>query len=258
MTVLQQEKQIAKQIKAFLTIKSPVANAINFVRDKSCRCVVFGGALRDIVHPDPVTPVVRDVDIVVSRDDIKNLKNQWPQHIAGTNRFGGLRLQIERVPVDVWAVEGTWAFRKAIVIPDSYYYLTRTTFLNIDGIIADLSPQYREGMKIFAKDFLYAFSERILDITLEQNPYPLLVTIKSLRAVSRYNLGIGHALAQFLHGVLSRRQFKRLEKEQIRHYGRILFDASYLDRMHKRLHEFLLYEWPMSIALSPQQQLRWW
>ena len=258
MRVFEEEKQLAKQINSFLAARSPISQAINFVRQNTYQCVVFGGALRDIVHPDPITPSVRDVDIVVSRSDIKHLRTDWPQYFEGRNRFGGLRLRISRVPIDVWAVEDTWAFREEFVVPHWYSYLTQTTFLNIDGIIADLSPQRGSGIKVFAKHFLHAFRQRILDITLEQNPYPFLATIKALRAMYRYDLRIGYPLAVFLHGVLSSHQFKRLESEQAKHYGHVFFDCEYLQSFHRRLERHLVDESSSKSAFSPQQQLRLW
>src|ERR1700694_1912278 len=132
MSVIDQEAQLANQLQRFLMARSPIANAVNYIRRNSSRCFVFGGALRDILRPDSLTASVRDVDIVVGTNDLRYLTEQCEQYVLGQNRFGGYRLKIGPVPVDIWAVEETWAFRKTLVLPLSFYSLPKTTFLNID------------------------------------------------------------------------------------------------------------------------------
>src|ERR1700731_1245851 len=114
--------------------------------------------------------------------------SECKEFVRGKNRFGGVWLEIDGVPIDMWAMENTWAFRKDFVVPLSFYTLTRTTFLNIDGIVADLTTGDELGIKIFAKDFLRALTDKILDINLYENPYPSLVAMKALRAAYRYDL----------------------------------------------------------------------
>jgi hypothetical protein len=257
MNVFEEEKQLANKLRTFLSVRSPVSRAIQFIKKNSSQCVLFGGVLRDIVRPDSVTPSVRDVDVVVYRSDIKRLESRWPEYIQGRNRFGGLRLNVSRVPIDIWAIEDTWAFRNKLVIPQSVYYLSRTTFLNIDGITADLSVDNANGIKVLAKDFLFAFRHHILDITLNKNPFPTLVAIKALRAMHRYDLSIGYSLAVYLYDVLTRHKLTRLEKEQARHYRRIIFDSTYLCQLRTQLHTHLTRA-TSADTFSAMKQLEWW
>ncbi len=256
MTLYEQEKQLAKQVQAYLRVASPVSNAVSLVKRNTSRCFIFGGALRDIIRPDKVTRSLRDVDCVVARRDLRRLEVNCSPYVQGRNRFGGLRLRVSGVPVDVWAVEDTWAFRKQLVAPFSFYALTRTTFLNIDGIVAEISTGESADIKIFAKDFLNAFSKKVLEITLSDNPFPLLVALKALRAAYRYDLRISYSLALYLFSTFSSYRLSQIEREQLRHYRRVIFDESHLASLAGRFHEYLARnESSKTIAFAPNDQL---
>jgi hypothetical protein len=256
MTILEQEKQLAKQLQSFLSVPSPISNAVSLLRRNTSRCFLFGGALRDIIRPDPITPSVRDVDCVVLRHDLSRLQTNCETYFVGKNRFGGLKFALKGVPIDVWAVEDTWAFQKQFVVPYSFYTLTHTTFLNIDGIVADVSTGDALTIKIFARDFLDAFSRKLLNITLSANPFPLLVAVKALRAAYRYDLHIGYDLAVYLDSLFQRYSFKRIEREQLRHYRQIIFDESHLSVLARRLNEYVTHSAAENpCAFVPNDQL---
>ncbi len=255
MNVYQEERLLASHLRDFLRDRSPIARAINLIRANTSQCFLFGGALRDIVRPEPHARSIRDVDLVVSRSDLKRLVRECGDHIDGINRFGGLQLNICSVPLDVWALEETWAFRNNHVVPHSFYYLTRTTFLNIDGIVADISANGPSGVKVFARDFLYAFHHRLLDITLNENPFPTLVAIKALRAMYRYDLPVSRALASYLLNTLKTNMLSALEEEQLRHYHRVIFDRTHLGRLRCDLEEYLSHSRNSNEAFSPSRQL---
>ena len=255
MNVIDQERRLADRLQTFLMVRSPIANAINYVRRNSSRCFVFGGALRDIFRPDSLTPSARDVDIVVSRNDLRYLIEECEKYVLGQNRFGGYRIKIGPVPVDIWAVDETWAFRKTLVLPQSFYSLTKTTFLNIDGIAADVPMGQDIDIKVFAKDYLDAFNSGVLDISLYNNPFPTLVAIKALRAMYRYDLKITHRLASYLYASFRGYGYNWLENEQVRHYGRALFDHRQLEALGIALKEYLCAGAAHRMTFSPRDQL---
>jgi hypothetical protein len=231
MRIPEREEVLATQIRSFLSHKSPISDAIKALGKEIPRFVVFGGALRDIVGPDKGQRTIRDVDVVVSGADLERLARVWSDHVESRNRFGGLRIKYGKVPFDVWAVEKTWAFQQKHIVSNSFYQLTSTTFLNIDGIIADMYyGRTRLTIKVMARDFFQAFDNQVLEITLKENPFPKLVAIKALRAMHRYDLKVGFKLAWYFCEIFNHYSARELEEEQQRHYHRVIFHRDYLEQ----------------------------
>jgi len=236
-----QEKELADKLARFLKTRSPIAKAIQRVRAGMWQSYLFGGVLRDIFRPDPLVPGVRDVDFVINDEDFNRFHWHLRAFVVSRNRFGGLRLRIGRVPVDAWSLKQTWAFRQGFVAVRSFRSLTETTFLNIDGIVADISYARRGSPEVYARGYLAAFKNNVLDIELRENPFPSLVAVKALRAMYRYKLGINRPLADYISWVLENVGFEKFESEQRRHYGRALVSGERLSLLAASLQRYLRY-----------------
>ena len=206
------------------------------------RSYLFGGIVRDILKPNPFSPGVRDVDIVIDDADFDRFHFQLRPFVVKRNRFGGLRLVIANVPVDAWPLRQTWAFRQGLIAPQSFRCLTATPFLNIDSIVADISYFYTTVPILHAERFIHAFTEKTLSIELPANPFPWLAAIKATRAMFKYNLSISWPLAVYLNRILEEAGEANFEKEQIRHYGRPFLEGRSLWRFRRSLEEYLLTE----------------
>jgi hypothetical protein len=79
--------------------------------------------------------------------------------------------------IDVWPLGDTWALRQFRIGSGDFESLTRTTFLNVEGVIVDLSAPQRGRRRVYASGFFEALQTRVLDINLEENPYPELSAI---------------------------------------------------------------------------------
>jgi Poly A polymerase head domain len=78
--------------------------------------VLIGGAIRDTLFHRPL----KDLDIV-AHASLDTLRDAFLDVAVKENTFGGLLLKIHDVPVDLWPLRSTWAFR------NDAKFLTRTS-----------------------------------------------------------------------------------------------------------------------------------
>lgn len=149
----------------------------------------------------------------------------------------------------------TWAFRHGFVSPRSFRSLAETTFLNIDGIVADVSYARRNRPEVYARGYLKAFGDNALDIELRQNPFPPLVAVKALRAMYRYNLDIKRPLAAYISCVIKDLGIEKFEREQRRHYGRTVISGESLRMFAASLERYLDYSSEEVYSLHGQRFL---
>jgi hypothetical protein len=75
--------------------------------------ILLGGFARDvaleIAYGRPRTPS-RDIDVIVASANT-TMPHALERWLVRENRFGGLKLRVSGVSLDVWRLEDTWAFR---------------------------------------------------------------------------------------------------------------------------------------------------
>lgn len=192
-------------------------------------CFFFGGTPRDIaLQRQP-----RDLDIVVNTADgkLEEVVGQFPHR---RNRFGGYHLEIAQTKVDIWCLENTWAFRAGLLTA-SPYNLTRSVFLNIDGIAVD---PFR--CAVYAEPFLEYCLTRELDIVLRENPFPDLCVLRTLVFLSKEKCSASELLREYISDWHTNEQedISRLQRMQMAHYGVELFSARDIRRLLQRLTSF--------------------
>lgn len=148
---------------------------------------ILGGAIRDwSLGRQP-----RDIDIVVGCPAPK--LEDLLQHKAQKNRFGGFKIELNKVEFDIWSLDTTWAFKNDPKFNKKMEEVPETVFLNIDAIMFDLS-----GEKILDKGFGQAMETKTLDIVYAPNPYPYLCVSKALIALHKYDLRPSQRLSEFI------------------------------------------------------------
>lgn len=157
-----------------------IASFLNFVTDAipDGDIYLFGGVLRDLALLGQ-RGFNSDVDLVV--------EGSWEHFIsyleslgANKNKFGGYRLSIGEMPVDIWHAEETWAIKQGLVAYKGIASLTETTVLNWDAILMN----WRTRTFIYRKNYFEEVYARALDVVLEENPNPLGMAVRVLRHLS--------------------------------------------------------------------------
>ena len=198
-------------------IRRQVGELVHSLNISGCTAYLFGGVLRDLLMKPSVQP--RDIDIVADCSSNDQLVSVFVGRPIQRTRFGGLRIQGE-IPFDIWAMPETWAFKQGL-FPPSVENLPRTTFLNVEAIVAEIAPSPGQKRNIFSHGFFDGFLNEIVEMNCEINPFPALCIVRSLITVSQLNFSVGPRLAHFLAENTTRFSASELEDVQLSHYGRV-------------------------------------
>jgi hypothetical protein len=213
-------KHYESEIAGLVTPSGPWASLhiiLSIIERHGGTACLFGGAVRDLITTDSCKP--RDFDVVVDRISPDLLEKLLKEYVVGKNRFGGLRLRVPYssnpsfkatsvVPMDVWCLCDTWAFRQGHVSPPSFRQLPKTTFLNTDAVAAVISLTGTSigcgaTVAIYEHNFFHALDTKTLEINLEQNPDPQQCVVRAIMAYellrTRYGtFTMGENLSAFL------------------------------------------------------------
>lgn len=190
---------------------------------------VFGGTIRDIVvHSASYPP--RDLDLVVDGAEIDELASLFADYVVRQTRFGGLHLLIDRLPVDIWTLESTWAFKSGGVLPVSPAQLPKTTFFNVEAVVAELFPRRGCQREVYEAGFFESLATRTLDLNYLDNPYPALCVARTIVMSMKLGFSLSPRLATRLHELSLSVSWEDVHRVQLTHYGRLWFDQEYFSR----------------------------
>lgn len=221
---------LSRRLTEFVSRPTRWRPAIRLLRDRlqgsGWATYVFGGTLRDILLHSAWFPP-RDLDLVVDGVALPELEDRLEQYIVRRTRFGGLHLLVDKLPVDIWPLDTTWAFRERYVAQANPSELPKTTFLNVEAIVAELFPRPGRGRRIYDGGFFGALSRRLLDINLEPNPFPALCVVRAIVMGSKLNFAFSPRLVDYIKIHSLRLSWSDLESAQYGHYGRLCFDNAF-------------------------------
>lgn len=127
---------------------------------------LVGGAVRDFaLRRNP-----KDLDLII---DCKNadLLKIIDSYVYRKNRFGGFKLAINDIEIDIWIIANHWAFKEELY-ECSFENISKGAFFNFDAITLSL-----KSYKLDADTFIEAYNNKYLDINLNEfeaklNPTP--------------------------------------------------------------------------------------
>lgn len=177
--------------------------------------LLFGGTVRDFLLNDD-NAIPRDIDIVVDTTN-EDLSCYFEKCNFTRNRFGGYKVTADGMTLDIWNLHSTWAFKNCLVTEQNQESLPSTVFLNFDSIVYNMNKG-----SYFENGFLQGVERRMLDIVLEDNPFPDLNVIRALVLKRKYNLLLSRRLRDYIQACIKRhdRYTERLLDIQKSHYGK--------------------------------------
>ncbi|MGZ3457113.1 MAG: hypothetical protein ACXU86_01270 [Archangium sp.] len=250
-----------KRLSAFVTRASLWRPALQSVlqrtQENGWTVFVFGGTLRDLLAVS-ATAVPRDLDLVVSGTTREALHAAFSSDVVRVNRFGGLHLLVHKLPVDIWTLESTWAFREQLVFGSDFAELPKTTFLNVEAVAAELGGQSGRRRRVYAEGFFQAIRDRQVEINLEDNPYPGLCVVRSIITAQRLGFSLGPKLVSYIlhHG--SRIPLEELESIQLSHYGHLRLDRHALHALLTLVRKQAGSKKVRCVSLPQVQQVDWY
>src|SRR5690606_15027343 len=135
---------------------------------------------------------------------------------------------VGRWRVDIWPVQHSWAFRVGLVEGGTVAELPRTTFLNVEAIAVEVSPE--RAARIFDGGFSAAWTTKCLDINLEENPDPLRSALRALFSAAKYRFALSSRLADYVLTQAAHLPPDKLEAIERRHFGQRRFGGETLAR----------------------------
>lgn len=223
--------ELRRRIRRFLSNKAefrrPLSVILRSMSESKQPVFFFGGLLKDLMVLGPAaTP--RDVDIVVS-SVTEEMTSLWATQVKRRTRFGGVHLDSKGWLVDVWQVSDTWAFKQGFFHGCSFEDLPKTTFLNIQAVVAEVNPRPGKGRRIYSKGFFEAIKSRTIDINFEENPYPSLCVLVALLTAAKLSFSMSSRLARYVLYHTRTLELDEFLEIQRSHYGRIYCD---LDKLY--------------------------
>jgi hypothetical protein len=212
------EEFLFQEIEMYFSISSR-ANQFWFELKRTTDSYVFGGFIVDYLNHNNKH---RDIDIVVASLD-NNLLKLIKSFNGIKNSFGGYKIIIDQIIVDVWAIKDTWAIKKMNSLNfDLINLLPSTSFFNSTAIIFSITTK----KLTFHKKFLEYINNDKLDILFEDNPYPALCILKSYQY---FKLGINftNKLSKYIYNRF-KIYYNQLEDMQLKHYGYLRYSQNEL------------------------------
>jgi hypothetical protein len=218
------EDRLRRKLNAFLAQdgeRAAISAVLSDWHRKAWRPYLFGGLLRDIfIFGARKYP--RDIDVVLVDGNTKAFERTLEPHIIRRTRFGGLQLELEQWHFDVWPIKMTWAFRQNKNLCAIPVNLPRTTFLNVEAVVAEIGENGRIH-DIIESGFFQAIYSKLLDINFEENPYPALAAARALATAAKLRFAMTARLAGYIVDVEKEFGTHALVAAQDSHYGSVRF-----------------------------------
>lgn len=201
------DKVLDKEINSFLDNLS-----------KHYEVYIFSGVIRNYFIKATSN---RDIDIVIDGyGDIEQLISTYEYKI---NSYGGYKIEINGMHVDLWFLQDTWAlhhqkkidFDLTNFIPN---YIPETAFFNFSSIIFHLNNNKFTCTKYFAR-FL---RDKKIDIVFAPNANNALCVINTLYYADKYKFKIADKLMRHIKQIY-KANIDKFEETQLKHFGKILY-----------------------------------
>lgn len=176
------------------TRASAALSAVQAVLD-GCgeRGFILGGLVKE-VWLEGATATPRDIDIAISArrlDEFVSAGQDRGWQFCGRTSFGGIRARVIGVPVDIWPVRETWAFRNRLAADASFERLPLTTPLNIEAIAFEVGG----NETLLDGGFIQAVTTGVLEGNFDLSPRPDTLRLRAARVASRLGFRLGRTLS---------------------------------------------------------------
>src|ERR1019366_9137053 len=123
--------------------------------------------------------------------------------------------------------------------------------------VGTLSNRLRIGRQIYSSGFFEAIRARILDINLEENPFPELSAIRTLVTASTLKYGMTKRLARYVVHHVTNAPLEYSVDVQLSHYGRARLDTDTIHAWLKIIRGQINTQSVIRVPLEPAQLPLW-
>ena len=157
----------------------------------------------------------------------------------------------------MWPLETTWGFHQKQRIEPTLENLTKTTFLNVEAIAAEFGPD-GTVTAIHHNGFFEAMRSKVLDINLEENPYPPLAAVRALLTARKLNFAVAPRLSEYVLHTAQEHGLSSFIEFQVSHYGEVRLSEPQLTTMLPELESAFLSNQALYLGPRKARQLEFW
>lgn len=174
---------------------------------------IIGGAIRSIYNNSKP----RDLDIIV-KSGMKGILERLSGVSMYRNYYGGYKIDLNGLIVDIWDFESHWAFKKGI-LPADEKHLTESCFFDFDALVYSPVTNY-----LNIDRYLHAIESRTIDFIkndtdyIECNPGNLTNVVRAIVAAIDFDLTFSTSVTTYIKSFLIKNDFDSLKKCEYRHY----------------------------------------
>lgn len=185
--------------------------------------LVFSGVIRNYFLK--YKGQIRDLDLVVSCDDCK-VEDFLNNFNYKKNSFGGYKISLGSLNIDLWQIEKTWAYTNHKVELQLFkdYNLPNTTFFNFSSIIFDLNKE----KFIYNASFKNFLETKEIDLVLDRNPMPELCIVNTIYYKEKFRLKVSDKLKHYFLSHFNEYDEDQLCDIQIKHFDEVKYSYEYL------------------------------
>lgn len=216
--------------------KAGILEVLREIRTNQWTAVFFGGTLRSLLlsrlmHNRIGRP--RDIDIVIRGVALQELEREFKPYISRQTRFGGIQLRRVDWTFDVWPLEQTSTLSRGEGVRVEFSDLPSSTFLNLEAIAADVWPGAGRPRRLYSGDdqFFDGIISRVVEVNLEENPFPELCVVRSLVIAGNLQWKVGPKLLHYIAKYGAPMSELDLDDVQRKHYGAIEWPGAVLRRV---------------------------
>lgn len=173
---------------------------------------------------------IRDIDIMV--DTSKDLSLIINKYEHKRNSFGGYKLSVGGMNVDLWYLRQTWGLNNPQIVMqiDLDKYIPNTAFFNFSSILFS----FEDNCFIYSKHFLRFLRDKKIDYVFKHNANYALCVVNSFYYQSKLNLPLSDHLKSFLIK-LNKSLAHDYENVQLKHFGRIIYSNQEIQTEFKKM-----------------------
>lgn len=164
----------------------------------------------------------RDLDIVVENiNNIKLSKNILRNAIIKKNKFGGFKIELDKLVIDVWDIKKTWGLvqEKKNPVPEE---LIKTVFFNFSAIVYD----FNDAKFIFDNEFCDFLHTKMLKVIYPLNLDIALCIVNTMYYCQKYEFNISIQLCEWIISNESFANESDYISAQKRHFGEVKFSIN--------------------------------
>ena len=175
---------------------------------------IFSGIIRNYFIKETD---IRDIDLVL--DTEINLLDFFSKNAIRRNSFGGYKIHIKNIIIDLWYTKDTWAYNYQKTFNfDLSKNIPTTAFFNFSSI----TYFFNNKKFYFTKHFLRFLRDKKIDVVYKPNQNYDLCIINSCYYSKKYNFKLSKNLINYLNYLKSEKQHN-YEEVQLKHFGEIKY-----------------------------------